>query len=1044
MKKIHIITASAGSGKTYRLAELMEQRISSGRVRPEALIATTFTRKAAAELQERVRQRLIQQNRSTEANRLQAARMGTINAICAKLVMAFAFEEGVYPDVGVLDEEAAHRELRRAISRIITPEQTRRMTALEDLFPGYDGLGAVGSIIDLARNNGLDHTGIMASKSYSLHELQGILGPSISKTRNLDAELKARLEIFVQEVDLENDTTGKTKGSLDFCQSILNHLQQDRRLKWSDWLKLSRLDVGKKSLELASGVISVAETHDSHPALKQDMQDAISLVFDIAARALTAYQDHKREWGMMDFSDQEMLALELLQKPDVIRQLTGGIDLLLVDEFQDTSPIQLAILLKLADISKETVWVGDPKQSIFGFRGTDPILMDACVQQILKTGSIETLNTSWRSRPPLVQVTSDLFSTAFACHGIPEKWVRLTPARSNDPLKKSPAVEWWTLQSKNKDNDAAALARGVRDVLNDPDIHVRAGTEGQTRKARAGDIAILCRTNDFCETVAAALADINIPAAIPRSGLVSTPEIMAVMAGLRIWVNPEDSLASAELARIFHYYDDPATWLEKILEQPGMAAFSDLDHISRLIALARQYPFAGVMESLSRVSRILNIREWCLAWGNSADRLANLDCLTSHAAAYVDTCALEGIGCTPAGFVAHMNNLNAEGGDTLGDTGGEDAVTVITWHRAKGLEWPITILGQIGKTFDPNPLGVHVIHDWQTFDIQAPLKNRCLRYWITPYHPRTRYSLFHDRLNAHPTMADITRSQERQDLRLLYVGWTRARDRLILAGRDKEFASGILGILQDRDQSPLLTAPVKQKTCWAGSPVSLRVRELEPAEPEPKKRVPGRDYAPVPPVTHPPARCSPSNLTGQVDTTADKRPAVSMEKIGDRIQLGTPPDMTLLGEAIHTFFAADRSGFDPTHRLTLAKDILTRWQVPKSLDPKSLVTAADTLKLWLDHQYPDADWQREMPVFHRLDNGTLISGFIDLLLETKEAWVVVDHKAFPGNRDEMMKKAVEYSGQLDAYAQALEKIRLKPVVRVVHFVVSGWLIMFRY
>ncbi|MBK6429173.1 MAG: UvrD-helicase domain-containing protein [Blastocatellia bacterium] len=94
-----IISASAGTGKTYRLAGLLLGTIRSGTARPEAVVATTFTNKAAAELRERVRRRLLSAGLADEARRLRAARIGTVNGICGQLVSDFAFELGLPPDL---------------------------------------------------------------------------------------------------------------------------------------------------------------------------------------------------------------------------------------------------------------------------------------------------------------------------------------------------------------------------------------------------------------------------------------------------------------------------------------------------------------------------------------------------------------------------------------------------------------------------------------------------------------------------------------------------------------------------------------------------------------------------------------------------------------------------------------------------------------------------------------------------------------------------------------------------------------------------------
>src|SRR5262249_41705303 len=159
------------------------------------------------------------------------------------------------------------------------------------------------------------------------------------------------------------------------------------------------------------------------------------------ARTLRAYEDYKRAWGAIDFTDQEVFALRLLERRDVRTRLDGEIDLVLIDEFQDTSPLQLAIFLRLAEVARRSVWVGDQKQSIFGFRGTDPALMDAAVEPVLAGREPEPLDRSWRSRPELVALTSEVFAQAFARDGFPASRVRLAPESAAEPAGLGPVVE---------------------------------------------------------------------------------------------------------------------------------------------------------------------------------------------------------------------------------------------------------------------------------------------------------------------------------------------------------------------------------------------------------------------------------------------------------------------------------------------------------------------------------------------------------------------------------------------------------------------------
>jgi ATP-dependent helicase/nuclease subunit A len=219
-------------------------------------------------------------------------------------------------------------------------------------------------------------------------------------------------------------------------------------------------------------VREAARGHEQHPLLREDVRACITLVFELAAQAIQAYADHKRVWGLMDFIDQEVKALELLRRPEVQEILREQVDLVLVDEFQDTSPLQLDIFLALSRLAPSSVWVGDQKQAIFGFRGTDPALMDAALAALLErhgASAQKTLAHSYRSRPELVRLTSDVFAPAFKPYGIPSERVRLEPAPEIEAIPDAlgPVVEIWRLGGRVKDEQSASLASAVRELIGD-------------------------------------------------------------------------------------------------------------------------------------------------------------------------------------------------------------------------------------------------------------------------------------------------------------------------------------------------------------------------------------------------------------------------------------------------------------------------------------------------------------------------------------------------------------------------------------------------
>ena len=128
--RITFISAGAGSGKTRRLTELLHDELTTGRVRPSGVIATTFTKKAATELRERVREHLLDQGNFALANAMGQARIGTVNSVCGQLLARFAFEAGMSTDQQVLEEVQAGVLLDKAIDAVIDGPGMSELLAL--------------------------------------------------------------------------------------------------------------------------------------------------------------------------------------------------------------------------------------------------------------------------------------------------------------------------------------------------------------------------------------------------------------------------------------------------------------------------------------------------------------------------------------------------------------------------------------------------------------------------------------------------------------------------------------------------------------------------------------------------------------------------------------------------------------------------------------------------------------------------------------------------------------------------------------------------
>jgi ATP-dependent helicase/nuclease subunit A len=1042
---IRLISASAGSGKTHRLVDELERAITRERnpVRPEAVIATTFTVKAASELRERVRSRLLESGQVDKAQRLGAARIGTVNAVCAQLVTDFAFELGISPEVQVLDEIAAEQAFGRALSSVVsitheegsrvvepTSEAGAALIELAERWQKLDWFEDVRQIAGLARGNALDSKALEECAVRSLESLLAYFGPAEPDGNALERNLERALDDFLVA---PLDETQKTKGVVEFARAAHTRLKARRPLSWWDWAKLASAETGAKSRQYYDPVRVAARGHERHPLLRADLEQCIRHVFTLAARALDAYESYKRAWGLMDFVDQEARALELLARPEVQDILREQVDLVLVDEFQDTSPLQLEIFLALSRLAPQSVWVGDQKQAIYGFRGTDPALMDSAIAALVEHSgreAQETLQYSWRSRAELVRLTSDVFAPAFDLTGIPAERVRLEPAPqiSARPDTMGAVIENWVLNTKNKDDDAAALAAAVGELLEDKGVRVRDVLSDEQRRARPGDLAVLCRSNANCARVTQALENAGIRAVRPRTGLMRTPEARLVLAGLRLWVDVRQPLAAAEIGRLLVHPDAADEWLNAVIDAPG-AAYANQGEVERIAEAREKLSDAGPLAAFDAVMEAVGAREVCLRWGASAQRLANLDALRALVSRYAGECEIEGEAATVAGLVASLMSLAGEQTDEQATLSREDAVTVGTLHSAKGLEWPITVLHEIDSAHKPTAFGVHVVCDREGFDFGAPLGGRWIRYWPDPYAPQTGTAL-HDSVRNGPEHDVAARRDAGETLRLLYVGWTRARDRLVLTGRPGKAIGRTLGLLCDRDGKPLLSEPAASCT-WAGRPVTVQIRSAVPASPIPPAPEAGLGCDSAGPRQFAPARANISQLewTGSVG---------AVEVLGPGLFIQLPVEWAALGSAVHAFIAADRPALDFAERLAMATAMLKHWSVQGAVRPDALVEASGALNAWLTGNWPNAIQHREWPLRMRQEDGTELTGYADLVLMDEESFALVDYKCLAGSREEALAACAKYAGQVGTYAEVIARATGKrPTGCFVHLVAQG-------
>ncbi len=511
---------------------------------------------------------------------------------------------------------------------------------------------------------------------------------------------------------------------------------------------------------------------------------AARFLFSRAGAALTAYE--RTKGSGLDFMDLLLRAEALLaSNPEVARKLSARFRYIFVDEFQDTDPLQAEVLrvLSAAGPPGRLFVVGDPKQSIYGFRRADIQVYRKFRKEMVDAGGEDVpLSRNFRSRPDLLATLNGLFGRILpGGEDFSPAYAPVEPHRS-DPGEGPPV----TLYELDPGVDEAEFLSGlVRGIVGT--VKVRGG-DGAERPARLRDIAVLYRSDASGEVLSGyrnALSAAGIPNIVPsRKGFFFRQEIQDLRIVLSAVDVPADlSARHAALKTVFFGLSD-----EEILplygEDPLSVPPRTKDAVALLSRLSARKGRASLADLLAELYRETGV-DFVAARLPEGERMAqNL----SKAAEMARSFEWDGPGSLKL-FLAEIRRMTSEGReeDEVPDfEEDEDAVRLSTIHAAKGLEFPVVILGALSRGGRKEPRGLRAD---RVHGLSALIFPGFRTYSAFREVPRPGRSVTFERWEREKMAAE--------ERRLLYVAATRAKDRLYLLEGGKGKGSDLLDALRE-------------------------------------------------------------------------------------------------------------------------------------------------------------------------------------------------------------------------------------------------------
>lgn len=845
MKNVHYINAGAGAGKTYKLVTILKDILTDKEnpCAPSEIILTTYTKAAAKEFREKTFKRLLEAPAALDvAKILDTATIGTVHSVAQQYIQRYWTLLGYSGQFNVMADVDKKRYINQSLKKAVTHDDLNSFYEFTRDFnlTHYDAAKDRNIVdYDFWKEYVLEIVSKMRAYNINPSQLTNFAQQSCDVVDRLfvhDFNLTTFQSLAKDYVDFLDRCNGRSAAAAqrkksqydDFCvaSTFSKEILKEFGASKSDFYTYSSTIKSDPNAE-DSGNNSkkyIQKCLVFNSANGKKVKDCINRIFDIAEIWSQQFEHYKRDNNLLDFDDLEAKFLELLDKKEVQDDIRSSIKYLFVDEFQDSNPIQLEIFKKLSDLVQKSYWVGDRKQAIYGFRGSDSSLTTELLKSFPDplTGktpgvpavgcSSQLIDISYRSIESLVELANAVFENSFATGASSEiiDNVRLHVHRDDrgedgKPRIEHPIQHWHC-------NSVDALADRVAEILNGkvttfPGVYDEDDNWGTT--IVPADIAVLSRTKADCAKIEEALRKKGIPVSSPETSILDKAEVRLVFALLKYVAGIKRRYAKVELTKLLEDKEIGAILQEIAAERYDYNPFfneevndeNEEDATTAATAgtvagkSAKKDPdsfFADLNDKLQGlrglnisaivkgVIAVMDVRNVVAKWGNAEIRQDNLDTLIEQAIAYEQSTANSAESATVSGFLDYMKEVEIQ--SELDQSA--EGVKVATYHKSKGLQWKIVILDSLDT--DELELASFVKKNWFGLNLKGTYGNAELQLIpkcgdVNDEVAKTVLALSKQSAgNDDNGYYDMLHGKVEGEIkRLLYVGVTRARDYLI-------------------------------------------------------------------------------------------------------------------------------------------------------------------------------------------------------------------------------------------------------------------------